>query len=70
MIESKNVSIIFDLQKNALQIYIGVPCIFAYLFVILFIYFLSLRVLFKIVWITWLNIETILEHFVFSGNTS
>lgn len=43
MIESKNVSIIFDLQKNALQIYIGVPCIFAYLFVILFIYFLSLN---------------------------
>lgn len=45
MIESKNVSIIFDLQKNALQIYIGVSCIFAYLFLILFIYFLSLRVL-------------------------
>lgn len=38
MIESKNVSIIFDLQKNALQIYIGVPCIFTCLLFYLFIF--------------------------------
>lgn len=59
MIESKNVSIIFDLQKNALQIYICVPCIIAYLFVILFYFFCRQECcVLKIVWITQLNIET------------